>query len=963
MPPKRKAPDGGTSSDNETGHTPKKSKSQLKEEAHARALAYKAKLEAKKKKSPAPTITTSSTTAAAATRKSPPRTTTSTTAKKRTRKSTGSSGSDTDSITSSASSRKGTTRRRGRSSAATAAIGEFVFDPIPEETTAVGPNGTPVTNAMYATKAVEDTTPFRFGAGHSSEGTSSPPVVSAGATASVKKKKNKRESLERARAYGEQLKKKRSSNSPGGGVSSPSPVVVVEKLIPEEQEPMETEVVVASEPPAAAFQKETKLSPPTCNEKPPSSQPKTAPSAAALQDIFSPTRKHTYHRPSANAKFDPNQPFPTKGYKLPTAAYCGCGPTPSLGKSKLGDVCLDDGTTTATNERNERLTSYSNTVTYRRKESENKHVLGKLPSVDPPYTRLKQTDPPIPAIENNTKQSGIDPDGSVMPYRPSVTAKNNTVPAKKKDDVNASILKAKALVSSVAESNNQRRAALGILPSAKKENVAVQMLRVSKEPEDGIVVGSKEPDELDGSQPLPKEEDGMEKVANIDTENQDGDDAEEVESPTFAKRMAKRILFFLFVVMMAQMCYGVFYLATEHVVFGPSSMVLKNGTKPVNLSNQSKGPEEVTQPNCFIDHPADFFTPSETMDEELCAGKFVPCPQWGRCHAGTLLDCQDAGNEFNGTLRFTPNTKGDACAPTEEVLGILESVKNVLAAMTVSQHCNMWDKLNRNNVVPAADEQSYPMFRVEKVAEKMRSMSNGAVPDSLPLDFILDLLLWLEPVDSSVLQYGSFPGTEEDVIDAVGLASAVSPNDLPFTTMCYVRTLSWDLVVLSFRIFQYLAKFIWYYICNHPLMSLVVMVLSYIVSLFLKRKRRLAQINELYPQVLESAYDRLAELDNSEGYPALMLRDDIGREMYPTNLGKRVFLYNEVWPRLVAEIHSDNRVRKFRKEANGKDLEHWDLHKQPKQTRRLRKSLGNTPKRDVDVVDVKPKEVPAGRDP
>ena len=895
MPPKRKAPTEGGTSDEETGHTPKKSKSLLKEEAHARALAYKNKLAAKK---------------STAVKKSPPRST-STATKKRSRKSTGTA-SDTDSIASSISSRQGTARRRGRSSAAAAAIGEFVFDPIEEET---GPNGTPITNAKYAAKAVEDTTPFRFG--HSPEAAKSP-TVTATATASAKKK-SKRESLDRARAYGEKLKKKRSSP----GVSSP-----IEKSIP--KEPMETEAAV--EPPAAEEAKLPTLEPPP--------KPKASAPPAALQGIFSPTRKHTPHRPSANTKFDPDQPFPTKGYKLPTAAYCGCGPTPSLGKSKLGDICLDT-------DKDAAFATHTSNVANHRKGSFNKHVSGKLPSVDPPYTRLN---PDVRA--ENKKESGIDPDGSVMPYRPSVTANITT---SQNQAVDASILKAKALVSLVAESNNKRRAALGI-KSTKKNSVAVQMLRVSKEPED---VAGKDPEEAENLRQSRKEEDGMENAANIDTDNRD-EIVDEAESPTFAKKIGKRVLFFLFVVMMAQMCYGMFYLATEHV-FRPS-MTPKNVTESVNLANESKESEEVAHPNCFIDHPADFFTPSETIDEELCAGKFVPCPQWGRCHAGTLLDCQDAGNEFNGTLRFIPNAKGDACAPTEEVLEVLEYVKSVLAGMTVSQHCNMWDKFSRNDVVSAANEQSYPMFRVEKVAETMKIMSKGML-DSLPLDFVLKMLLWLEPVDSSVLQFGSFPRTEEDVIDAVGLASTVPPNDLPFTTTCYVRTMSWELLVFLFRFIQHLAKFTWHCICNRPFFSIVVMVLSYIVKTFLKRKLRLTQINELYPQVLDSAYDRLAELDNSDGYPVLMLRDDIGREMYPTNLGKRAFLYNDVWPRIIAEIHSDNRVRKFRKEANGKDLEHWDLHKQPKQTRRLRRSLGNTPIRDVDVKPKEEEEVSAGRDP
>lgn len=167
--------------------------------------------------------------------------------------------------------------------------------------------------------------------------------------------------------------------------------------------------------------------------------------------------------------------------------------------------------------------------------------------------------------------------------------------------------------------------------------------------------------------------------------------------------------------------------------------------------------------------------------------------------------------------------------------------------------------------------------------------------------------------------------------------------------------------MLSFGIFWHLAKFAWYSIFNHPVISAVALVMSYVAYLFMKRKRRLEKIRELYPQVLDAAYDRLAEFDNSEGYAALMLRDDIVRSMYPTNIAARNFLYNDVWPRVIAEIHSDNRVRKFRKEANGKSLEHWDLHIQSKRGRRLRKSLGSAP--ELPAIVKNEEEAPVGRDP
>jgi hypothetical protein len=45
---------------------------------------------------------------------------------------------------------------------------------------------------------------------------------------------------------------------------------------------------------------------------------------------------------------------------------------------------------------------------------------------------------------------------------------------------------------------------------------------------------------------------------------------------------------------------------------------------------------------------------------------------------------------------------------------------------------------------------------------------------------------------------------------------------------------------------------------------------------------------------MEITYNRLAKVDNNEGYAAIMLCGEIGRDMYPTQLKKREFFFNEV---------------------------------------------------------------------
>ncbi|KAL3776910.1 hypothetical protein ACHAWO_004149 [Cyclotella atomus] len=843
------------------------------------------------------------------------------TVKKRSRKSTGTDNDSSDTDHSHSSSRRRstgtntTTRRRGRSTAAAAAVGEFKFDPIPEEEPVVqvqttGPNGTPI-------KSNEIDGTYQFSAGKSLEGKSKTPEEEA----SKKRQKEKRDRLR------EEMKKKRLSLGKTEVIRAAKEPEVVQLAPPS--------IPAAATIPAADMPKEPPATAPaaaatTLKEPPAASQPKQKSPPKAIAAIFAPQNKSKYytaHRPNADKKFDPNQPFPTHDYVVPTAAYCGCGPTPALKKKKKkkGDLCLEPS---------------GGDAIFGRKESFSKQ-LDNIPAVDPPYHSQRRDSCSVSEDEKESRRA-VDPDGSVAAYRKSIQM--NT-----EEELKESVARARGMISFVSDSNKKRRARIGIKSAAAEENVAVQLLRLL----DGTN-GGKEPEEVGASEDHVKDG-AMEEDAEIVVGSTTVSDDE--AKPSFVKKMWKRAIWVLFAAMMVQLAFGVYYVATNHVL--SPSVTSNNETKSASL-NQSKPVEEEKQHHCFIDHPADFFAPDENMDEQLCAGIFVPCPQWGRCHAGLLHDCDDAGNQFNGIKLFVPNQNLDGCIVTEQVLEIVASVKEALATMTVAQHCKIWNNGN-GNVIPPSEEQSYPMFRMEKVIETMQTMLVNDEKSILNDDHMtIQLLMWLEPVDSSVLRFGSL-SAEEGVIDAIGLANAISPNSLSWPLSCSIRIMAWEALVLSIGIFWYLAKFAWYYICNHPIISAVALVMSYFVHLFMKRKRRLARIRELYPQVLEAAYDLLAELDNSEGYAVLMLRDDIVRSMYPTNIAARNFLYNEVWPRVIAEIHSDNRVRKFRKEANGKSLEHWDLHIQSKRGRRLRKSLGSAP--ELPAIVKTEEEAPAGRDP
>ncbi|KAL7487568.1 hypothetical protein ACHAW6_013134 [Cyclotella cf. meneghiniana] len=997
MPPKRKATEIPPDKDDDNSRSPKKSKSTLAQrqaEARAKAQLYAATLKAKKQGISSPPAASP-----------PPK-------PKRGRKSTGaySTSSDGGSLSSPPSRRRRSTgtsttvaRRKGRSAATTAAVAQedFVFRPpetIVEESTTTreedvtegeeeeeekedtttGPNGTPPRSPEYVEKSIRATTPHKPES-HEQNESSEKKMRNKSMSPEQREaqKKKKMEQLERARAFGERLMKQKSAalllspdapnlppdtsqnvtssnlNSLATSAAAPLPLIQVH-------------ATVAAQPPCTTA--------PLKSSAPP----------AALANIFAPNKRYIAHRPALldkdvdSKKFDPNAPFPQRGYKLPTAAYCGCGPTPAYSKtvaaaSSVTDVCLTDGVGNALSS------ALQAGGTYRKRESYSSklgHMNDELPAVDPPFGSYKREsannlEPLGVDIDEEEvgalKRHAVDPEPSLLPSRPPVVTvpspsvsspskrpppttsiETSTTTANVNQNVlNDSIARARALISSVNDMNRQRRATLGIksdgVVTNKSDNALVQMLHEQTTKE--FLDSREKEEEVAGRRPSPMEHIVVENPASVAAKCDANLVQEEipinvhVAPQSFIKKMMKSFLFVVIIALMASVAYYI----TSSFLFFPTTTVFKEtkSWSSRSLLGRDKPPEvEVLQHYCFIDHPADSFHLNETIDEQQCAGKYTKCPQWGRCHAGKLQDCEDAGSHFDGLLRFVPNDRRDECIPSKEVLDIIDFVKEVLMSMTVVQHCNFWDKLGKMDVISSEDD-SHPLFRIEKVVEKMSNMAEEASILN-GTNASLQLLTWLQRVDHSVLRFGSFFGEEEGVIDSIGLASGVSPNSLPVPLMCSLRIMSLELFFFSLGALAYLAKLAWYSISNYTIPSVIVLVLFYIGNLYIKRRRRLEKINTLLEPVLEQVYDRLAVCDNNEGYAALMLRDDIGRDMYPTKLAERAFLFNEVWPRVILEVHSDNRVRKFRKEANGKDLEHWDFHKQPKKGRLLRKSLGGS---------------------
>uniref|UniRef100_A0A7R9VSV6 Man1/Src1-like C-terminal domain-containing protein n=1 Tax=Pseudictyota dubia TaxID=2749911 RepID=A0A7R9VSV6_9STRA len=151
----------------------------------------------------------------------------------------------------------------------------------------------------------------------------------------------------------------------------------------------------------------------------------------------------------------------------------------------------------------------------------------------------------------------------------------------------------------------------------------------------------------------------------------------------------------------------------------------------------------------------------------------------------------------------------------------------------------------------------------------------------------------------------------------IGLTPAYVRKSLPVPFSCWIRLLLSGLVFSLVGLILHVAG-------AHPVKSGIAVVAALIVRKYRRRRARRALLKSLVNDMVEAAYDMLADCDDSEGFAALHLRDELTHLMHPSDPGRRKYLSEKVWPGVVLEIRRDNRIRKSTREVGGKRLEWWE---------------------------------------
>lgn len=739
----------------------------------------------------------------------------------------------------------------------------------------------------------------------------------------------------------------------------------------------------SSQPASHTKQQQPKLKspdPPSSNKPP-----------AAVAALFSKPqpKKQSAHRPGQQ-KYDPNQPFPTSGYKLPTAAYCGCGPTPGSG-NKMSSRGGGTGTGTETTSAPDPIDVNAAAAT-----STSSQRSGSFTAAN-----MKQSMQHLPPVNHTT----------------TTTATTTATPGM----LSAAISKAQFLVQSAAGENRVRRAMMGIRGSTNVSGANTmteeQMDDVNadaldddngKEEEERGSRKSLDPPTIDSSsvsysatlqkfrgtgttsvrrdtttlsttkgKPQKKEpedataattvagehtsEAGEEKHKNDDDKSSTSIhlDEEMEKELSFVKKTGRVCFSIMKILMCIQLGVGFLFLVS-YMLPSPSKSFLSSESQYGNVQTSTAEEKEF---DCFIDYPQLNVEGYDTFDDDgeddVCEGKYKQCPPWGRCSKGKLQDCLDGDDAlYEGMVRFVVNDSGTECVISPEAKELSTLVHDAIVDMTVDQVCR--------GSFSATNDESYPLFSLYLVASRVKDPSTSEENDGLKSD----ILIWLRPVfdRSNFVRFGALSGDDEDDVDAMSLGEGMSPNSLPLPLSCKGKLYAWELLEIfctsAWVLLAFAVKKSWFLLMTYPIYTVSAILMWQFIRLFRRRKKWNAKMKDARDTVFNLALDRLSECDHHDGWAAIMLRDDIAAYLHPTNWTERQFIIDDVWPGVRLLILADNRVRKFRKMANGRQLEHWDFAPQAKQVRKMRNSFsGSTPGSGVRNEDVSKTEQPLRRDP
>jgi hypothetical protein len=338
---------------------------------------------------------------------------------------------------------------------------------------------------------------------------------------------------------------------------------------------------------------------------------------------------------------------------------------------------------------------------------------------------------------------------------------------------------------------------------------------------------------------------------------------------------------------------GVPFLLLSVIVAFASSVAFISMEEAFMVGLNKSVHKEPSLPQCFHSHPQE--EGEEVGNCDLSKG-WKPCPDGGVCLGGELRSCAALYHDVSESL--------DHCSLSAAANETLAKVEKVLAGWTVEQTCMLQGCAHAINYPDAMA----PFFDIAVVSDAVNvSESNLRVL----------IYHW-----SDVIQVRS--GKDGEFI--VGLTDDYVEHKLVVPILCYAGLwLVWfmELVVKSFLGTTHWASgWALTLTIRYPLSTLVVGLTLWGITSFRKHRRQRQQLKHDVANLRQLAYGKLME-DVSKAYVVIFLRDEVAMDEWPTSKLNRAYIINKVWPRVVADVKHDNRVKKSTTLVEGTRRDVW----------------------------------------
>ena len=162
----------------------------------------------------------------------------------------------------------------------------------------------------------------------------------------------------------------------------------------------------------------------------------------------------------------------------------------------------------------------------------------------------------------------------------------------------------------------------------------------------------------------------------------------------------------------------------------------------------------------------------------------------------------------------------------------------------------------------------------------------------------------------------------------VGLSENFVKEKLPISFSCWMWLLCWDLWGvfagwIQSRVVD-LVGLLWSLAVAYPIYFGALVCMVWGVSFVRRKRMERLELREQVQQVRELAYDKLIGCEDEGGYASPFLRDDVSFDLYPSSVKRRKYISTTVWPRVMAQVRLDSRVRKSHRPVDGVLLEQWE---------------------------------------